>query len=337
MIHLRDPYSLRVEHSLESHTGSLSDLDVHGNMLVTCGFSSRRTPAIDPQILQTMKMVGTVGYAPNPGNRKRNQVPYKLEKRGRNHKSFPCDSRSGKIGEDGTSFFAIPRRYRKIDVKYSKMGADDFDFDLYNRTGFCGLEATLPNSYCNPMLQVNTAGALCLAFDVSSSCQCLAFGDAGGSVHLFSSGGAHASFNSFSQETEFADPVESIPPINILDENIPLSTVPFPLCSTGSLLSDWPERFLKPAFRHGVMAVDRFMMAYDLRMMRALTPISLALDPLLLRFLPLFSSRVAIVSSLGQVQLLDTAALSQPGDICMFQVNTYGFIVFCIHVATYIH
>lgn len=34
----------------------------------------RKTPAIDKCILSTMKMKGTVGYAPNPNNRKRNQV-----------------------------------------------------------------------------------------------------------------------------------------------------------------------------------------------------------------------------------------------------------------------
>jgi len=34
----------------------------------------RKTPSIDMNILSGMKMKGTVGYAPNPNNRKRNQV-----------------------------------------------------------------------------------------------------------------------------------------------------------------------------------------------------------------------------------------------------------------------
>lgn len=35
---------------------------------------SRKTPAIDPEILRTMKMQGTIGYAPNPQAFRRNQV-----------------------------------------------------------------------------------------------------------------------------------------------------------------------------------------------------------------------------------------------------------------------
>ncbi|XP_043674090.1 PAN2-PAN3 deadenylation complex catalytic subunit PAN2 isoform X2 [Vespula pensylvanica] len=112
----------------------------------------RKTPSIDPEILRTMKMQGTIGYAPNPQAFRRNQIPYNLEKRrGVVTKLFAADSRAKT--DDGT-FVAIPKRYRKIEVKYSRIGYDEFDFDQYNRTNFCGLEATLPNSYCNAMLQL---------------------------------------------------------------------------------------------------------------------------------------------------------------------------------------
>lgn len=83
------------------------------------------------------------------------QVPYVF---GQNGTSSPVSNlnKSPKHNEDGSTFVAIPKRYRKIDVKYNKLGSDDFQFDQYNKTGFSGLEATLPNSYCNAMLQVKS-------------------------------------------------------------------------------------------------------------------------------------------------------------------------------------
>jgi len=126
----------------------------------------RQTPDVDQDILRTMKVVGTVGYARNNGNLKRNLVRYKnvkvsreyQERRGRD--VIERDSLLGHEGPDGgggaggVSQNAIPKPYRKVAIKLSKMGVDDFDFDRYNRTGFCGLEASLPNSYCNSMLQI---------------------------------------------------------------------------------------------------------------------------------------------------------------------------------------
>ena len=38
---LRDPNTFKAEHVLDAHSGTLSDFDVHGNLLVTCGFTSR--------------------------------------------------------------------------------------------------------------------------------------------------------------------------------------------------------------------------------------------------------------------------------------------------------
>ena len=37
---LRDPNSLKAQHVLPAHSATLSDFDVHGNLLVTCGFSN---------------------------------------------------------------------------------------------------------------------------------------------------------------------------------------------------------------------------------------------------------------------------------------------------------
>jgi PAB-dependent poly(A)-specific ribonuclease subunit 2 len=38
---LVDPTSLNVKHTFDGHSGGISDLDVHGNYMVTCGYSNR--------------------------------------------------------------------------------------------------------------------------------------------------------------------------------------------------------------------------------------------------------------------------------------------------------
>ncbi|KAJ3339561.1 poly(A)-specific ribonuclease [Entophlyctis luteolus] len=48
----------------------------------------------------------------------------------------------------------IPKPYRKVQIKYSKFGVEDFDFGFYNKTAYSGLETHIKNSYCNPILQM---------------------------------------------------------------------------------------------------------------------------------------------------------------------------------------
>ena len=38
---LRDPLTMRAENRVLAHAGAISDMDVSGNLLVTCGFSER--------------------------------------------------------------------------------------------------------------------------------------------------------------------------------------------------------------------------------------------------------------------------------------------------------
>ncbi|XP_028309280.1 PAN2-PAN3 deadenylation complex catalytic subunit PAN2 [Gouania willdenowi] len=116
--------------------------------------SPRRAPPVDPEILRTMKTVGFIGYAANPRTRPRNQVPYKIkdvELEYDNYNQIP----ESPIGRDEEPhLYMVPKKFRKVTIKYSKLGLEDFDFKHYNRTLFAGLEPHIPNAYCNCMIQV---------------------------------------------------------------------------------------------------------------------------------------------------------------------------------------
>ena len=58
-------------------------LKINIGMLALCLMSIFRKPKpVDPEILRSMKVYHNVGYAPNPGNLRRNQIPYVIKAEG---------------------------------------------------------------------------------------------------------------------------------------------------------------------------------------------------------------------------------------------------------------
>lgn len=55
--------------------------------------------------------------------------------------------------EDLSLGSAMPKYYRRVEIKYSRFGIEDFDFDFYNKTQYSGLETHIANSYTNSVLQ----------------------------------------------------------------------------------------------------------------------------------------------------------------------------------------
>ncbi|XP_021234933.1 PAB-dependent poly(A)-specific ribonuclease subunit PAN2 isoform X1 [Numida meleagris] len=114
----------------------------------------RRAPPVDPEILRTMKKVGFIGYAPNPRTKLRNQIPYRLKEADNEFDSFSQVPESPIGREEEPHLYMVAKKYRKVTIKYSKLGLEDFDFKHYNKTLFAGLEPHIPNAYCNCMIQV---------------------------------------------------------------------------------------------------------------------------------------------------------------------------------------
>lgn len=119
-----------------------------------CAAIRRRAPPVDPEILRSMKMVGFIGYAPNPRTKLRNQMPYKLNEADGEADGYSQVPESPIGREEEPHLYMVPKKYRKVTIKYSKLGLEDFDFKHYNKTMFAGLETHIPNAYCNSMIQV---------------------------------------------------------------------------------------------------------------------------------------------------------------------------------------
>ncbi|GFR94879.1 PAB-dependent poly(A)-specific ribonuclease subunit PAN2 [Elysia marginata] len=112
----------------------------------------RKPLPIDSETMRTMKVYQNIGYAPNTNKQKRNVIPYDLSDK--NNKDGKSGVPESPIGRGDDPFMIVPKRYRRVDIKYSKFGVEDFDFRHYNKTNLAGLEPHIPNAYCNSMLQV---------------------------------------------------------------------------------------------------------------------------------------------------------------------------------------
>ncbi|KAI8846356.1 ubiquitin carboxyl-terminal hydrolase-domain-containing protein [Chytridium lagenaria] len=140
---------------------------------------SKPPPRIPADIASQVKLIDFVGYAQNPGTFRRNQAftPAQKLSKSVNEPKFRSEqeresltarnrSQSGNDSDlavqpdssDAQSmtsgFNSVPKYYRRVEIKYSKFGIEDFDFGFYNKTRFGGLETDIANSYCNAILQV---------------------------------------------------------------------------------------------------------------------------------------------------------------------------------------
>ncbi|BGO90283.1 hypothetical protein NBRC10512_004804 [Rhodotorula toruloides] len=147
------------------------------HMTSTYAASHRRVP-IDSNILKSAKTVDFVGYATYPPHlrsaARRNQVrtgqrskiagrlgvdaPMFRSERERADAKRRRDYGDSAATEDepqeeDNAEDEMPKYYRKVEIKYSRFGIEDFDFGFYNKTPYSGLETHITNSYTNSLLQ----------------------------------------------------------------------------------------------------------------------------------------------------------------------------------------
>lgn len=182
-ITLRNTNNLAVAHTFKTHTGQVTDFDVHGNYLVTCGYpSSRPTPDRFLMVydLRTYRLVTPI------------------------QSIFPPTL--VRFVPAFTSKFCLASSLGQFQLLDVAAGAAE------NCIAF------------THQVQIQPEASL-TSLAVSSSGQALAFGDDLGMLHLFGTN-TNVTFNQYSAPTEFPDPLESVPPIDPNDFITPLSIIP---------------------------------------------------------------------------------------------------------------
>uniref|UniRef100_A0A8C4NAI4 PAN2-PAN3 deadenylation complex catalytic subunit PAN2 n=1 Tax=Eptatretus burgeri TaxID=7764 RepID=A0A8C4NAI4_EPTBU len=194
-VSLHDLRSFKLEHEFEAHSGSLSDFDVHGNLLVTCGYAGRLNRMTCDRFLMVydLRMMRAV-------------TPLQV--------------------------YVEPTFVRFIPTYTDRLAI----ISLAGQLQFCE-----PMGLASPadVLPLGVVGQAVVSVAVASSRQTLAFGDSGGCLHLWADG-LQATFNTYSRETEFPLPclTENLPHLDWNDDLAPLSLIPTPYTSE-PLLSEW--------------------------------------------------------------------------------------------------
>lgn len=148
---------------------------------------------IDPVILKTARQNEVGFWSPNPRKGQRNlaekkRIPeesgnllnapkFLSEKARETEREAQADNEVDDLQDQlsealigNVTKTEVPIMYRNVEIKYSRFGVDDFDFQyvnfpqmatdklmscrFYNRTKFSGLETHIANSYTNPLLQL---------------------------------------------------------------------------------------------------------------------------------------------------------------------------------------
>lgn len=243
-VYLQAPGSLQVVHKFPAHSAGMSDMDVVGHCLVTCGLAHRYGQlCVDPELsVMDLRMLRPLPPLPAP-------MPQPMLVRAM--PSMPSTA-----------------------LLLSQLG----EFQFVDIRGLM-----TPASMTLHQLQLPPEGAMPCACDVSSSSHCLAFGDScglsfsfslpplpvllphSGQVHLWVCG-EEAAMNTFAQPSVLPDQVytvlsvagtcgrfhvllqpESCPELNWDGSGLPLAVIPLPV-SSSPLLSDWPphnSRFMR--------------------------------------------------------------------------------------------
>ncbi|KAL9643366.1 hypothetical protein ABK040_014819 [Willaertia magna] len=202
---LRDPKTLKNEHAFEVHTGTISDIAVKDNVLVTCGFTNRYGELCVDNIvkafdLRTLRMLGQV--------------------------HFPLDP----------TFLGFHPRFSSTLIMVSQTGYFQFK-DLQAAFNHSFQESQMYKINCGSVNSGNfndnsSQSSIIQTFDISTSGNVLLFGDSSGLIHTWSN---HSVLDLNYNNQSGIDEYKTLNNHRLVDDDN------FIKIDGNNLLSDWPN------------------------------------------------------------------------------------------------